>query len=112
MKRKITLFFVVFFVIGLSFTWAAGQQDAAKKDGLNYPTRPIKFVVPWAPGGSSDAMARALSSVAKKHLGVELNVVNRDGAGGTIAVTELKGEKADGYTIMLNAVGTMTTQPV
>ena len=100
-KRITALVIGIFLITGVTSVWAA-----------DYPNRPIKFIVPWSAGGSSDAMSRALSAVAKDHLGVELNIVNRTGAGGTIAATEMKGTKPDGYTIQLNAVGVMTTQPV
>lgn len=107
---KKTFFIMLALIAGATFVWAAGQKEAAP--AFNYPTQPIRLVVGWAPGGSSDAMARALSAIAKKYLGQELIVVNRDGAGATIATTEVKTAKPDGYTLQLNAVGVMTTQPV
>ena len=106
------MLFLVLMTVCMSFVWANGQQESKGEGELDFPTRPIKLIIPWSPGGSSDAMGRALSAVAKDHLGVELNVVNRDGAGGTIAATEVKGMAPDGYTIQLNAVGVFTTQPV
>lgn len=105
MKKLIVFMLVV--VMSMGMLLAQGQSEA----GLNYPNRPIKLIVPWAPGGSSDALARVLASVGKKYLGVDVEVVNRDGAGGTIATAEVKAAKPDGYTIQLNAVGVMTTQP-
>ncbi|WHH61660.1 tripartite tricarboxylate transporter substrate binding protein [Petroclostridium sp. X23] len=89
---------------------SAPKETANKKD-LNYPKKPIKFVIPWSAGGSSDLMARAFSSIAEKHLGQPLVIVNRDGAGGTIATTETKSASADGYTIIMEAVGVFSTQP-
>ncbi len=86
-------------------------ESTPPEEGPAYPEKPITFIVPWSAGGSSDQMARALSSIAEKHLGQPLIVVNRDGAGGTIATTEVKGADPDGYTIMLNAVGVFTAQP-
>jgi len=78
---------------------------------VKYPIKPIKFICPWAAGGSSDTTLRAFASIAKDYFGQPLVVVNRAGAGGTIATTEVKGAKPDGYTIMLDAVGVFTTQP-
>lgn len=105
MKKLIVFMLVV--VMSTGMLLAQGQSEG----GLNYPNRPIKLIVPWAPGGSSDALARVLASVAPEYLGVDVEVVNRDGAGGTIATSEVKAAKPDGYTIQLNAVGVMTTQP-
>jgi tripartite-type tricarboxylate transporter receptor subunit TctC len=110
MTKKIALSLAILLIVAISFVGAEGQGEAEGAD--DYPNRPITLIVPWSPGGSSDAMARALSSVARPYLGVDLNIVNRDGAGGTIATTEVMGAKPDGYTIQLNAVGVMTTQPV
>lgn len=56
-------------------------------------------------------MARVFAVLAGKYLGQPLVIVNRVGAGGTIATTEVKAAKHDGYTIMLNAVGVFTCQP-
>ena len=110
MTKKSVLTLAILLLVSVSFVVAEGQSEAEGAD--DYPNRPITVIVPWAPGGSTDAMARALSAVAKPYLGVDLNVVNRDGAGGTIATREVMGAKPDGYTIQINAVGVMTTQPV
>lgn len=88
-----------------------GETINSEANKSNFPEKPIKFIVPWSPGGSSDAMSRALSEVAKDHLGQPLVVVNRDGAGGTIATTEFTEAKPDGYTVLMDAVGVFTTQP-
>ncbi len=106
MSKKIIVMFAVL-LICMSVVIGQGQREEAE-----FPNRPMRIIVPWAPGGSSDALARVLSSVAPKYLGVDLQVVNRDGAGGTIATTEVKAAAPDGYTVQLNAVGVMTTQPV
>lgn len=77
-----------------------------------FPVKPITLLMPWGPGGSSDTQARALANVAKDHLGTNLIVKNRTGAGGTIAATELSRSKADGYTVMWYTSGVSTTQPM
>lgn len=86
-------------------------NNTAENAEIKYPTKPIKFIVPWSAGGSSDTMSRAMSSLAEKYFEQPLVVVNRDGAGGTIATTEVKGAEPDGYTVMLSAVGVFTSQP-
>ncbi|QAT49079.1 tripartite tricarboxylate transporter substrate binding protein [Caproiciproducens sp. NJN-50] len=88
---------------------AAGAASAQKP--ANFPKKPITFIVPWSAGGTSDGQIRALSSLGQKYFGVACTVVNRDGAGGTIATTEFVNTKADGYTLCLEACGVFTTQP-
>ncbi|WP_145099089.1 tripartite tricarboxylate transporter substrate binding protein [Sporomusa sp. KB1] len=64
-----------------------------------YPTKPITIIVPYAAGGSTDMVARALEKSAQKHLGQPLVVVNMPGGATTIAMNEIAGAKPDGYTI-------------
>jgi len=64
-----------------------------------YPTKPITVIVPFAAGGSTDMLARALERSALKHLGQSLIVVNMPGGAMTIGMNELAGAKPDGYTI-------------
>jgi tripartite-type tricarboxylate transporter receptor subunit TctC len=65
-----------------------------------YPTRPVTFIVPWPPGGSTDLSMRALANIAEKHLGQRLIIENKPGVSGTLGAQVLaQGAKADGYTI-------------
>lgn len=90
---------------------AAGSGNAAESGSSSYPDKSISFVVPWSAGGSSDATVRAMADLVNAHYGVPTSVVNRDGAGGTIATTEFMSAKADGYNICWEAIGVFTTQP-
>jgi tripartite-type tricarboxylate transporter receptor subunit TctC len=76
-----------------------------------YPTRPITLVVGFAPGGSSDAVARMVAEVMARQLGQPIVVENRPGAAGTIAHAGLARARPDGYTIMLSGLGLLTTLP-
>jgi tripartite-type tricarboxylate transporter receptor subunit TctC len=82
----------------LALAGPAGSQD--------YPTRPIRLIVPFAPGGPTDIMSRAISERITSRLGQPLVVDNRPGAGGGIG-SELAARSApDGYTMLLGHIGT------
>lgn len=69
-----------------------------------YPDRPIKLVVPYAPGGSADIAARLIADEWAKGLGQPIIIENRSGAGGNIGMDVVSKSKADGYTIGLQTV--------
>jgi tripartite-type tricarboxylate transporter receptor subunit TctC len=75
-----------------------------------YPTRPIRLIVPYPPGGPLDAAARALAESVKDSLGVVV-VENRPGAGGNIGVDYVAKQPADGYTLVIGAVATHAINP-
>lgn len=75
--------------------------------GETFPNRPIRLIVNYGAGGSTDVAARLFAAAAEKKLGVPIVVVNRPGGGGTLGVTELSRAKPDGYT-----VGTLPTTPI
>ena len=66
-----------------------------------YPARPIKLVVPFAPGGSSDALARIVGQRLGQRLGQPIVIENRPGAGTTIGTAEVAKSPPDGYTLLL-----------
>lgn len=70
----------------------------------NYPDRPVRLVVPYAPGGSADIVARLISEEWGKALGQSLVVENKAGAGGNIGVDSVAKSKNDGYIIGLQTV--------
>lgn len=92
---------------------AAVSQTTAEEKKLpdGYPKKPIKIIVPWDAGGGTDVFVRTIATGAEKYLGQPLNIVNRGGAGGTIATTEFLKEKGDGYSIIFEAIGVFSTQP-
>ncbi len=65
----------------------------------SYPDRDITLVVPWAAGGGTDTLARTLVKNAKKHFGVNINVVNRVGGNGVVGMSSVATAKPDGYTV-------------
>ena len=82
---------------------AFAQQD--------YPARPVKIVVGYAPGGSPDLIARTIGKKLSDILGQPFVVENRAGAGGTTAVAQVARAPADGYTLMLGETGQLAVSP-
>ena len=73
--------------------------------------RPIEFLVAYAPGGSTDVMARAMQPFLEKRLDAKIVIVNRPGAAGEIAYTALSKAKPDGYTFaFINTPGFVSTR--
>ena len=77
----------------------------------SYPSKPIRFVVPFAPGGTSEIVARSVAQELSTQLGQSVYVENKAGGAGTIAMGDVKNSPADGYTIVLGHVGTLAVNP-
>jgi tripartite-type tricarboxylate transporter receptor subunit TctC len=73
----------------------------------DYPSKPIKFIVPYPPGGPTDAMARLIQTPLQAKLKTPVIIENRGGAGGNIGTDFVAKSPADGYTIVLAASGPM-----
>lgn len=83
---------------------AAGVLASTAVHADNYPTRPIRLVVPYAPGGSADIVARRISDEWAKAAGGNIFIENKAGAGGNIGVDAVAKSAPDGYTIGLQTV--------
>ncbi|MFL6717743.1 MAG: Bug family tripartite tricarboxylate transporter substrate binding protein, partial [Burkholderiaceae bacterium] len=77
-----------------------------------YPDKPITAIVPFPPGGSTDAIARAIGPKITQTLGQPFVVENRPGATGAIGAGMLKRAAPDGYTIMVASIGVYAVNPV
>ena len=84
------------------------QSPCAFAQPSDYPHKPIKIVVTFPPGGSSDAIIRMLSPRLNDKLGQSLVVENRPGAGGNMGLTAVAKAPADGYTLGVGAAGGLT----
>ena len=77
----------------------------------NYPNRPIKFIIPFPPGGGLDHTARTVQAKLQEALGQPIIIENKAGAGGIIGAEFAKNQPADGYTLFLGNTGTMGLYP-
>ncbi|HEY9446460.1 MAG TPA: tripartite tricarboxylate transporter substrate binding protein [Burkholderiales bacterium] len=76
-----------------------------------YPSRPVRMIVPFAPGGASDFVARILQPRMSELIGQQIVIDNRSGAAGNIGVEVAANSTPDGYTFLLGNVGTMAINP-
>ena len=89
---------------------ALGMSAATAQD--KYPSKPVKIIVPYAPGGATDIVARVLSEQLRQITGQPFLVENKPGAFGIIAIEEMARSKPDGYTLMIGNVTTNAITPV
>lgn len=85
-------------------TGTAAAQDA-------YPTQPVKLIVPFAPGGTTDLAARLVAEFASRELGQQIVVENKAGAGGSLGMEFVARAKPDGYTLGMATVSTHGSNP-
>lgn len=82
--------------------WAAAQA---------YPSKPVRLVVPFAPGGTTDLLARIIAEKMGPSLGQTVIVENKAGAGGAIGAAEVAKALPDGHVLLMSSVSTMVTNP-
>lgn len=93
-------------------TFGAGTALGAQPAKQDYPTRPIRMVIPFAPGGATDIIARILEPKLSKRLGQQVVVDNRTGAAGNIAVELVAQAQPDGYTLLVGNISTNSINPI
>jgi len=92
--------------IAATFLFSAGVAAQGA-----YPSKPVRLIVPFPPGGAVDIVARAISEPLAKALGQSVVVENKAGANGTIGVSYVANSPPDGYNIVLSALGAITVIP-
>jgi len=97
--------FSILFMLSLSFVVVMMPVHAAE-----FPTKEVQIIIPWAAGGATDLIFRALAATTGKHLGKAVVVVNRPGGAGAIGYTEAAQAKPDGYTLA-SAITPLTILP-
>ncbi len=98
--------------------WAVGGAGLAAAGhavhaaAARWPSRPLRLIVVYPPGGVSDATARALAQPLSRALGVPVLVDNRPGAGGAVGIDFLTRAAPDGHTLAFSAISPLTLQPL
>ena len=95
-------------VLAMLASVALGTPAFAQQD---YPNRPVKLVVPFGPGTTTDIVSRVFAEALAKPLGQTVVVENKSGAGGNIGADQVAKGAADGYTIVMGTVGTHAINP-
>jgi tripartite-type tricarboxylate transporter receptor subunit TctC len=91
--------------------FAQSKTRAKAKDGDPYPSRPVRMIVPFAPGGASDTVGRIIQPAMAERLKQQVVIDNRGGAAGNIGVELAVKANPDGYNFLLGNIGTMAINP-
>ena len=98
-------------VTGLALAGASGFPQAAWSQSAGWPNKPLRVIVNFPPGSSPDVLARAVSLPLQQALGQPVIVENRSGASGMIGAEVVAKAPPDGYTLLMTAGSTITTNP-
>src|SRR5260370_2027754 len=95
MRRLLLALALIALLLGFAPTWAFAQ----------YPTKPIRFIVPWGPGSGPDVTSRIVATELSARLGQPIVIDNRPGAGGTVGMALIARTSPDGYTLVPGNLG-------
>ncbi|MFZ0057947.1 MAG: tripartite tricarboxylate transporter substrate-binding protein [Pseudolabrys sp.] len=99
----------ILLLAGVVTTWPLVGHAQNSLSG--YPDRPITLIVPYAPGGGNDVLARAVAEPMGKSVGQPLVIENRGSAGGSVGTRQVAKAAPDGYTLGLGGTGTLAIDP-
>ena len=91
---------------------AAGIAMAAGARAQGFPAKPIRLIVPFTPGGTTDILAREIAAKLQVSLGQSCVVENRPGGGGTVGCERVARADPDGYTRLMGHIGTLAINPL
>ncbi|MDA8235647.1 MAG: tripartite tricarboxylate transporter substrate binding protein, partial [Clostridia bacterium] len=98
--KKLKVGMVIFLILGLVIT-GCSTGTSTQEVKVDYPVKPIEYIVPFSPGGGVDLVARAVAEYVSKDWGQPVNVINKPGGGGAVgAEYALKQTPKDGYTVL------------
>ena len=98
--------------VQMAIAVAAGVPLACAAQSGGFPNKPVRLIVPFAPGGTSDSLARVLGQKLSEMWGQPVLIENKAGADGNVGADFVARSPADGYTLMLLDIGTLTMAPV
>ncbi len=98
-------------VFALALWVYGGANRAGAADSATYPTRPVRLLVPFPPGGGTDFLARSIGQKLSERLGQPFVLDNRPGGGGIAATEATQRANADGYTLLLSFNGQLAASP-
>ncbi len=99
----------ILLLVGAVATWPLVGH--AQNLAASYPDHPVTLIVPYAPGGGNDVLARAVAEPMSKSLGQPLVIENHGGAGGSVGTRQVAKAAPDGYTLGLGGTGTLAIDP-
>src|SRR4051812_1507913 len=97
-------------IVGL-ITSAIAAGATMELKAQPYPSKPVRLIVPFAPGGGTDMIARTLGTRLSESLGQTVVIDNRAGAGGVIGAEMVASSLPDGYTLLMGTPGPLTINP-
>ena len=110
MKQKSTVLAILMVMVMLVVAGCGGSTPAKAPEAPKFPTKQVEIVCPYAAGGGTDMVSRALANGAKEKLGQPVVVVNKTGGVGAVGMNEGAKSKPDGYTVTLITIELVTLQ--
>ena len=99
-------------IFGVSICAVVALLATSTAYSADFPTKPVRLVIPYSPGGSHDAHARAFASVMEPYLGKPMLAVIRSGGGGSIGASFVANAKPDGHTLILGDQQSIFVKPL